>query len=267
MSVSLSSELSIAELGIFEAGSIAFLGGSSTLSITPSDSLNNWLDSEDLYKYPLSYEFGDSLNSPWLDSILLSGISVSLTQTAADTLNVWSDAIGQIYHYLQSFNDTGDINDALLAREGHIIQAGDQFTLSETASIIPAICITFGDSAHNWLDLLVRIPNISLKEFSDNFLLTDELKTSFSHRLAVADLNTLSDAILLTFQFLLDNADQITQTDALNVQSNVLGALTLSVGETLEMSDSLGNTNNINNPLSSTAFINFLRRYLNDVPR
>ncbi len=196
-------------------------------NVVVSDTLNNY-NAAQSFIYSYLKSLSDS-SSNWLDtsSNALLDPTVSLTTTATDTLNAWGDAIDRVYGLRSQFSD----------------------------------------SANNLLDALVNTPNISFGQFSDLFLITDELKVQLHHKLTVGSLNTLSDAILLTFRFLLENADQIVQVDSAAVGSNSLGALTLSVGEGLSMSDSLGETNNVDNPLNSTNFINYLRRYLNDVPR
>lgn len=165
-----------------------------------------------------------------------------MSVTASDNLANWSDNIGIYYRFLQPASD--DLN-----------------SWSDLVATLNSIGKVFADS-FSFSDSIRAIPGMSLREFEDVFLFTDDLKVRFHHSLSTSDINSLTDALNVTLKFLITNSDQIQQNDAV-VVSQPTGALSISVGAQMTMGDSLG----AGDTFKSDSFINYLRRYLGDVPR
>jgi hypothetical protein len=177
----------------------------------------------------------------WSDSI---GRILSYRHDLSDTVNLWSDTIIQIFRY-------------------HPLISEDLNQWVDLASLIYEIKLDFLSSSgsSNWADSLNFIPNITLKEFQDRFLITDDLRVKFNYLLELGDYTNLLDILIVVYQFLLENSDQIIFNDAITTGSS--NNISIGIGDGLSMSDSLGSSDT----LMSDSFINYLRRYLNDVPR
>jgi len=238
---------------------LVFIGG---LSVSVSDDLNNWNDSKNFQHTGYLQESNEWYSEDTMrmgDSIQISFLLDS--PEVADDLNNWGDEVGGILGVPEAF-DSNMYNwaDAISVVPGFGLNVADTLSMSDAISAAAGSFLlskSAADSMFNLLDAVKREYKLH-KRVADFMVLTDRASVRFNATRAIADYMSMLDAIVLDFLSNHDIGDTMTLTDAVSVGLSV--HLTKSVADTLVMSDAVSGS-------KSTSDMNYLRRYLNDVPR
>lgn len=132
----------------------------------------------------------------------------------------------------------------------------DTLNFNDNVSRIFFSSIIINDSINNWNDI-ASTAYIVLRAISDNIVLSDKISLNSTHFLNISDTNNIIDNLQVSQILEILKEDQLSQDDSINSGSSM--NLFVNVSDTVNMQDSLGNV------FKSTSFINYLRRYLNDV--
>ena len=184
------------------------------------------------------------------------------TPTAEDSLDSWDDAVEEVLGVPESYDSNMyNWNDEISLVPGIAISyIGDTLEFTDEISVSAStvwLTITASDSMFNLLDAIVR--TLGLRKSEDDYLvITDQGIVVFNTGRTEDDYLSMLDSILISFMVGQELSDTLSITDDGTISLSV--HLEVSAADTNSMSDTAAGS-------KSTSDLNYLRRYLNDVPR
>lgn len=211
------------------------------------------------------------------DNISLSGNGIPITFSEADTL-ILSDIISFIVDCKEIISDTINLSDSTTVAGQDLLNLTDSLSLTDhingpVARIEISIGLSFSRSSGGLTSDTTAVPNegillsdninisygLHFDDISDELILNDSIALSLiTIDPQVSDFFTLSDSVqiqLAVTQLLV--SDSLVLSDAITVL--VAANITRNVTDILNLSDAVSTA-------QFTDFIDYVRRYLNDVP-
>ncbi len=222
-----------------DAVQIGYFSFAAALSVTVSDTINNWVDG--------------------INQVLLPDGPIEIQVNSLNTFNIDSIVIGTGH----AFTDTLSMADAAAVAVGISIEAFDSmfFNIGDSIEISgnAAVTISVSDTLNAWLDAVItNNAGNPIPPLSDAMNMSDGVALRMNHFATFSDTLSLSDLAVVVLGIFLEVSDtnSASWNDSVIVATTI--RLTIDVGDALSMSDAAST-------LSNTALTNYLRRYLNDV--